>query len=88
VSGIPTRAGEEFLTGTGDETFEHEVRALEDVALTAPVGTTYQYSNLNYATLGLLVQAVSGQSYAAYVQRHIFDIVQPVFDPPMPAFQP
>jgi hypothetical protein len=61
------------LTGNGDETLEQEVRALQDVALTAPVGTTYQYSNLNYATLGLIVQAVSGQSYEAYVQQHIFE---------------
>ena len=37
----------ESLTGNGDETLEQEVRALKDVALTAPVGTTYQYSNLN-----------------------------------------
>lgn len=72
VSGIPTRAVGESLTGNGDETLEQEVRALKGVAITAPVGTTYQYSNLNYVTLGLIVQAVSGQSYEAYVQQHIF----------------
>ena len=73
MSGIPTRAVGESLTGTGDETLEQQVRALKDVALTAPVGATYQYSNLNYATLGLIVQAASGQSYEAYVQQHIFE---------------
>ena len=76
VSGIPTGAVEESLTGTGDETLEQEVRALHDVALTAPVGTTYQYSNLNYTTLGLIVQKVSGQSYESYVQQHIFAPLQ------------
>ena len=49
------------------------MRTPKDVALTAPVGTTYQYSNNNYATLGLIVQAVSGQSYEVYVQQHIFE---------------
>ncbi|HEY0604390.1 MAG TPA: serine hydrolase domain-containing protein [Herpetosiphonaceae bacterium] len=73
VSGIPTRAVGESLTGTGDETLEQVVRALKDVALTAPVGSTYQYSNLNYTTLGLIVETVSGQSYEAYVQQHIFE---------------
>jgi CubicO group peptidase (beta-lactamase class C family) len=73
VSGIPTRAAAgAHLAGTGDETIEQAVRALQGVALTAPVGTTYQYSNLNYATLGLIVQTVSGQSYEAYIQQHIF----------------
>jgi CubicO group peptidase (beta-lactamase class C family) len=76
VSGIPTWAVGESLTGTGDETLEQEVRALKEVPLTAPVGTTYQYSNLNYATLGLLVQTVAGQSYEAYVQQHIFGPLQ------------
>jgi CubicO group peptidase (beta-lactamase class C family) len=73
TSGIPTRAVVgASLTGTGDETIEQEVRALKGVTSTAPVGTTFQYSNLNYATLGLLVQTVSGQSYESYVQEHIF----------------
>jgi CubicO group peptidase (beta-lactamase class C family) len=76
ISGIPTRAVEESLTGNGVETLEQEVRALSQVSLTAPVGTTYQYSNMNYATLGLVVQAVSGQSYGSYIEEHIFEPLQ------------
>jgi CubicO group peptidase (beta-lactamase class C family) len=76
VSGIPTRAVETSLTGTGAETLEQQVRALREVALSAPVGRTYQYSNLNYATLGLIVQTVAGQSYEAYVQQQIFAPLQ------------
>lgn len=76
TSGIPTRAVGSSLTGTGDETLEQKVRALKTVALTAPVGTTYQYSNLNYSTLGLIVQTLSGQSYEAYVQQLIFAPLQ------------
>ena len=44
--------------------------------LTQPVGTTWQYSNANYWTLGVIVQAVSGQSYKTYIQQHIFDPLQ------------
>jgi CubicO group peptidase (beta-lactamase class C family) len=76
VSGIPTRAVDESLTGNGEETLEQMVRALSQVALTAPTGTTYQYSNLNYTTLGLIVQTVAGQSYESYVQQHIFEPLQ------------
>jgi CubicO group peptidase (beta-lactamase class C family) len=73
TSGIPTDGGVwDALAGSGDETIEQEVRALGGVAATAPAGTTYQYSNGNYVTLGLLVQTVSGQSYESYVQEHVF----------------
>jgi CubicO group peptidase (beta-lactamase class C family) len=73
TSGLPTggTAGAS-LTGTPGETMEQQVRALDAVALTAPVGATFQYANSNYVTLGLLVQTVSGQSYESYVQEHIF----------------
>jgi CubicO group peptidase (beta-lactamase class C family) len=36
------------------------------------VGTSYEYANVNYILLGQVIQAVSGESYAAYVQQHIF----------------
>ena len=41
--------------------------------LTQPVGATYQYSNLNFIIAGLIVEKVSGQSYADYVTQHIFE---------------
>jgi CubicO group peptidase (beta-lactamase class C family) len=76
ISGIPTQAVEDILTGNGSETMEQLVRALSLVPLSAPVGTTYQYSNMNYATLGLVVQVVSGQSFESYIQQHIFEPLQ------------
>jgi hypothetical protein len=42
------------------------------VHLTAPVGTTFQYSNTNWNILGLVVQTVAGQSFEQYVQQQIF----------------
>ena len=49
------------------------MRGLDNIQLTQPVGTTYQYSNLNYSIAGLIVEKVSGQSYADYVTQHIFE---------------
>jgi CubicO group peptidase (beta-lactamase class C family) len=54
------------------ESIEHFVRAMRTTTLTAPVGTTFQYSNANYAVLGLVIQMVSGEAYGTYIQQHIF----------------
>ena len=74
VSGLPTAIGQEQLTITDDSTsaIENNVRALANVELIAPPGERYEYSNANYVTLGMIVQAVSGQSYETYVKEHIF----------------
>ncbi len=52
---------------------EERVRGLNTIQLTQPVGTTFQYSNVNYVIAGLIVEKVSGQSYADYVTNHIFE---------------
>lgn len=74
TSGFSTAAGRTTLTdfSSGDDALENRVRNLRDVALTAPVGTTYQYSNCNYQILGLIVQQVSGKSFEAYMAEHVF----------------
>ena len=78
VSGLSKATGNAYATSgdTHDSALEDRVRALRDAKLTQPVGTTWQYSNANYWTLGMIVQAVSGQSYETYVQQHIFDPLQ------------
>jgi CubicO group peptidase (beta-lactamase class C family) len=78
VSGLSKATGNAYATSgdTHDSALEDRVRALRDAELTQPVGATWQYSNANYWTLGMIVQAVSGQSYETYVQQHIFDPLQ------------
>ncbi len=49
-----------------------QVRDLHSVRLNRPVGATFEYVNANYATLGLIVQTVSEQSYKEYVQQQVF----------------
>jgi len=70
-SGISTKDGNRFLSS--QQGLEEIVRGLNVIQLSQPVGTTYQYSNLNYSIAGLIVEVVSGQSYADYVDQHIFE---------------
>jgi CubicO group peptidase (beta-lactamase class C family) len=75
TSGFSTAIGrrEEFASDLSDSAIENSVRRLADVELVHSPGTTFEYSNVNYNILGLMVQTVSGQSYESYVQEHIFD---------------
>jgi CubicO group peptidase (beta-lactamase class C family) len=57
---------------TSEAALEHLVRDLSTDELDRPVGSRFEYSNPGYWTLGLVVQAVSGQSFETYVQEHIF----------------
>ncbi|MDR1792629.1 MAG: beta-lactamase family protein [Bacteroidales bacterium] len=41
--------------------------------LTFPSGTSFNYSNTGYATLALIVEKISGQSFPEYVKRFIFE---------------
>ncbi len=40
--------------------------------LTYKPGNTYSYSNVNYNLLGLVIERVTGQSYAEFMQKSIF----------------
>ena len=74
ISGIPQTAGyDSFYNGDlSDAALERNVRQLAGIAPNRPVGSTYQYANLNYDALGLVVQTVSGQTYESYIEDHIF----------------
>ena len=45
---------------------------MTSIAPDRPAGT-YEYSNLNYVVLGVIVEAVSGQTYGDYLRDHIFE---------------
>jgi CubicO group peptidase (beta-lactamase class C family) len=75
TSGLPESAGAEYgwIGDDRADALEQQVRGLATVNLIDPVGAAYHYSNPNYRVLGLLIQEITGQSYAKYMQMHVFD---------------
>ncbi|UZX02151.1 beta-lactamase family protein [Arthrobacter sp. CDRTa11] len=52
---------------------EQGVRALAGAPLAGTPGAEFGYANANYNILGLLVQTVSGQPFADYMEQHVFE---------------
>ena len=74
TSGLPTSAGQRPLNGPVSD-LGLQVRALADVRPAAAPGAAYAYSNANYLVLGRLVEVVSGEPFATYVQEHVFGVL-------------
>ncbi len=74
TSGIPQMPGMLSLANFDQDpgAVEAQARALADLTLTRPVGSAWEYSNVNFNLLGLVIEAVSGKSYTDYVQEAIF----------------
>lgn len=70
-SGLPREAGDHWTTF--DFPTSEQLRALmaERQAPFSP-GVRWKYSNLAFSVAGLVIEAVSGQKWADYVQQHIY----------------
>jgi CubicO group peptidase (beta-lactamase class C family) len=62
-----------FSTDVTEEALGNAVASLRSEQLFSAPGAAYDYSNFGYATLGLVVQKVSGQPFDAYMREHIFN---------------
>ncbi len=73
TSGLPMIAGNVALADMDDRlgATERQVRALATLKLGRPVGAKWEYSNLNYNVLGLIVEAAGGEPYAEYIHKQI-----------------
>jgi CubicO group peptidase (beta-lactamase class C family) len=84
VTGIPNGAWKIALAAPEImASLEQGVRASDHIKPTAAPGKGWQYSNVNYNILGLLVEVVSGRPYAEYVAAEIFrplGLTQSTFD--------
>ncbi len=56
----------------GSHTPQEAVEAVTHKPLTAPPGTQTEYHNVEYVLLGLIIEQVSGQSYASFLKQHFF----------------
>jgi CubicO group peptidase (beta-lactamase class C family) len=75
MSGIPS-SGYACRADQATMSLEQYVRSLATLTLDRPVGSRPDYCSTNYDVLGLIVQTVSGQPYATYVQQHVFAPLQ------------
>lgn len=75
TGGLPLGPGWELSADFDDrpKATERQSRSLFPLKLTRPPGEAFEYSNLNFNLLGLIIEAASGESYPAYIQNHIFD---------------
>ena len=74
TSGIPASAGKAMQVSTDESkgALEEQVRSFSAVKLSHTPGTVYEYANANYQIVGMVVQAVSGQSFQSFIQEHIY----------------
>jgi CubicO group peptidase (beta-lactamase class C family) len=55
-----------------DWTEDEELKLVESISLAYPPGTKWDYSNLGYLTLGILIHRVTGEFYGDFLQQRIF----------------
>ncbi len=55
-----------------DWTEAQELKLIENIPLAFPPGTKWDYSNLGYVTLGILIHRVTGEFYGDFLQQRIF----------------
>jgi CubicO group peptidase (beta-lactamase class C family) len=55
-----------------DWTEDELLKLVESIPLAYPPGTKWEYSNLGYLTLGLLIHHVTGKFYGDFLQERIF----------------
>lgn len=73
TSGLSTAAGNEAYSFNHQYSIKDAVLAINRRAKTNRlVGEKYEYSNLNYVILGLIVEYVSGMSYEDYIQKYVY----------------
>jgi len=72
-SGISTLSGNNPALYRPGPSTQELVRSLASVPLNRPVGSSTEYSNINYLILDQVIEAASGMPYEQYVQENIYD---------------
>jgi len=66
---LPGMIGLTNFSSRPDEV-ERQVRDLSTLEISRPPGAKFEYCNVNFNILGLVIEAVSGETYAGYIQQH------------------
>ncbi|MBI4674729.1 MAG: beta-lactamase family protein [Chloroflexi bacterium] len=76
TSGIPDYFTFDEFAAKKNLTPDEIIRVAKTYPLDAEPGAEFGYSNTGYVLLGKLIEIVSGQSYAEFMRRSIFDPLQ------------
>lgn len=76
TSGLTDRALPEMALSRQPDTLEEAIARFQAVKLASDPGRAYHYHNPNYQILARLVEAVSGELFGDYLQKHIFQPLQ------------
>jgi len=73
TSGLPGRLNTHDVEGSDPDQIASQIqRKLHNVQLVAIPGTTYEYTNMNYDLLQLLLEKITNQPFAEYMSQHVF----------------
>lgn len=73
TSGLPGRLNTHDIKSTSSERIAAQIKhKLQNVQLVADPGTAYEYTNMNYDLLQLIIEEVSGLNYPDYMHHRIF----------------
>lgn len=54
------------------DAIQKNTESLSSIKLTAPIGEKHQYSNANFLILGAIIEEVTNQTYAEYMEQNVF----------------
>jgi CubicO group peptidase (beta-lactamase class C family) len=72
TSGFSTYEGMKLFNRNAGESLLQFSENLHKFRLSRKPGASYEYSNLNYVILGLIIETVSGRTYESYILNKIF----------------
>ncbi len=67
-SGLPGAIGHDYDTATTEDFLEKTWNS----KLVFPIGEDYEYSNVGFSLLGIIIEKVSGDDYDSFLQKNIF----------------
>lgn len=73
TSGVPEHVDRIFNVMATPFPVDDLIGTFSSLPADFPPGNRFAYSNSNYVLLGKVIEVVSGQPYAAFIQEHIFD---------------
>lgn len=72
ASGLPGRFAEPLAFHSGSDAMDKLVSSMAKIHLNRPAGASFDYSDLNYALLGAIIEKVTGVPFEDYLHEQVF----------------